>query len=94
MAATKFAPRDPALGLDMDAVLAAVEDKRIEGELSYSQTAREIGITYRQLLNWRQGHCVASGGVLFRVCQWTGRPIASFARMPADPLPAAKPEAA
>ena len=73
----------------MDAVLAAVEDKRIESELNYSQTAREIGITYRQLLNWRQGHCVASGDVLLRVCCWTGRSIETFARQPAG-APAAR----
>jgi transcriptional regulator with XRE-family HTH domain len=76
----------------MDAVLAAVENERLERELNYSQTAREIGITYRQLLNWRQGHCVASGDVLLRVCQWTGRSITEFARQ--DPLPGSRGQAA
>ena len=78
----------------MAKVIAAIEDKRIERSLSYAKTARELGVTYRTVAYWRQGHCVMSGEVMLRICVWSGRTITSFARQPADPLPAAKSEAA
>jgi transcriptional regulator with XRE-family HTH domain len=90
----KQALLDPALGLDMAKVIAAIEDERAERSLSYAQTARELGVTYRTVAYWRQGHCVMSGEVMLRVCLWTGRSITSFARVPADPLPAGKAKAA
>jgi transcriptional regulator with XRE-family HTH domain len=82
--AAKQALLDPALGLDMPAVIAAIEDERASRELSYAQTARELGVTYRTVAYWRQGHCVMSGEVMLRVCLWTGRSITSFARHPGD----------
>ncbi len=67
----------------MPAVIAAIENKRLSRSLSYAQVARELGVTYRTVAYWRQGHCVMSGEVMLRVCVWTGRSITSFARHPA-----------
>lgn len=78
----------------MAKVIAAIEDERAKRSLSYAQTARELGVTYRTVAYWRQGHCVMSGEVMLRVCQWTGRSITTFARHPVDPPPAVKTEAA
>ena len=59
----------------MPAVIAAIESKRVSNALSYSQVARELGVTYRTVAYWRRGHCVMSGDVILRVCIWVGRPI-------------------
>ena len=76
----------------MTAVIAAIESKRTSCSLSYAQVARELGVSYRTVAYWRQGRCVMSGEVMLRVCLWTGRSIASFARQ--DPLPAKQNRAA
>jgi hypothetical protein len=81
---------DPELRLDMAAINAAIEDERVSRELSYVQVARELGTAYRTLVNWRQGRCGMNGDVLLRICLWAGRPVESFARVPADPLPGSR----
>ena len=77
---------DPALALDMQKVLAAIEDERARRGLSYAQVCRELGTAYRTLFNWREGRSGMNADVALRVSVWLRTDLRKFARQP-DPLP-------
>ncbi len=75
--------------------MAAVEAERQRRGLTHKQVAEEhLRVTYTTLCYWRRGGPSIGGNVALRIARFCDIDLRDYARMPADPLPAATTEAA
>ncbi len=92
-------PAEPGLALDVTAMCAAIEAERIRCKLTAQQVADQLGVSTSTMRYWRLGANCPTGDALLRVFAWLGfegLDLREFTRQrhSADPLPAAKTEAA
>lgn len=76
----------PRLYLDFD------RERKLR-ELTLEQAADQLDVNYLTLACWRRGGG-ANGDALVRLALWMPLNLRDYARMPADPPPPARPEAA
>lgn len=84
--------------LDMERLMAALEDERRRRKLTHRGIAGQLDVSASTMAYWRLGTTRPTGDALLRIIVWLGldRDLRRFIRKvpTADPLPAATTEAA
>lgn len=76
--------------LDMERLMAALDDERRRRKLTYQELADQLVVSASTLAYWRLGTTRPTGDATLRIFAWLGvdRDLRRFTRQkPADPLP-------